>query len=197
MSVKKLLLYGGAFDPPHLGHTRLLETAVNAVKPDRIIVMPSAHSPHKRTAGASFAERCDMCRLAFGNTGVTISGFENRSRKRSYTVRTLRYLHRRFPDYKIYLVLGSDALCIFLHRWKQSGKILSLATLVSARRTDADDGEFDRAVGELAVAGHAPVVLDMKPVEVSSSDFRAEHYDMDAVCGAVAEYIERHHLYKR
>ena len=60
----KLLLYGGTFDPPHLGHMNNLRAAMDAVKPDRVIVMPAGIPPHKAASATPAQHRLAMCRLA-------------------------------------------------------------------------------------------------------------------------------------
>ena len=117
----RVLMYGGAFNPPHKGHMLLLEEAIKAVKPDRTLVVPSDVSPHKRTQYTPFRDRANMARC-FKECGdnVVISEIEKaKNKKKSYTVKTLRRLEKRFPEAELFLVIGSDMLFTF-RQWHQA-----------------------------------------------------------------------------
>ena len=135
---RKLLVYGGAFNPPHLGHLRYFESAVGVVKPDIAMILPSGVSPHKKNGTTPFAHRAAMCRIFKKVEGakVVISGIENLKKPcRSYTIKSLRRLRRRYKGYDIYFMIGSDMLLSFKswHLWR---RILAMCTLVVGVRDD-------------------------------------------------------------
>ena len=173
MSGRKILFYGGAFDPPHLGHVRYFREAVRTVQPDLSLIVPSQVSPHKQASSTPFALRAAMCRifLAEGER-VVISGIENtKNRKKSYSVKTLKRLRRRYPDAEIYMMIGSDMLLNF-KAWYHWHRILSLCTLVVAVRDDADLAASEAAAEDLITLGGKILWVRFDPLETSSSEIR-------------------------
>ena len=137
----KILLYGGTFDPPHWGHINNLRAAMQAVQPDKVIVMPAGIPPHKAASATPGSLRLQMCRcfLQLGEQ-VEISDWEISHEGKSYTVNTLRMLHSTYPDAQLYLTVGSDMLTSF-RTWREWQSILQLATLVVESR-EADDADM-------------------------------------------------------
>ncbi len=138
--MKKLIFFGGTFDPPHSEHIAELKAAIEETGAEKAIVMPTSSPPHKETFfKASDADRLEMCRLAFeGFPGVEVSDFEINAGGKSYSYVTLDYLKKKYPDYEILFLMGTDMLSSF-DKWKYPEKILSLATPLLCERTG--DGE--------------------------------------------------------
>lgn len=199
---KKLLVYGGAFNPPHLGHERIFESALGFLKPDRAFIVPSGVSPHKRNGDTPFSDRALMCRtfLKYGEA-VRISHVENtKRRKKSYTLKTLRWFKKRYPDSEIFFLLSTDMLCTF-KKWHRYRRLLTLCTLVVAGRYDGDGGAISAAADGLRREGAKIVVLERcEPFEVSSTEVRDAVRKGCDPCGLVsdevAEYIEKRGLYR-
>jgi nicotinate-nucleotide adenylyltransferase len=133
--MRRIGLFGGTFDPPHLGHLALAERARDQLRLDRVIFMPSGLPPHKRRrAVAPPAHRLAMTRIAVrGNAGFVVSALETRRRGASYTVDTLRALAAREPEARLYLVIGEDSLRDF-PTWHAPEEIAELAALAVAPR---------------------------------------------------------------
>ena len=94
----RLLIYGGSFNPPHLGHTDALRTAAEHLSPDRILVIPAGIPPHKTLADGtpSPEDRLRLCRMAFGSVpGAEISDMEIRRKGKSYTSETVDILKKK------------------------------------------------------------------------------------------------------
>lgn len=198
---KKLLLYGGAFDPPHKGHERLLRAAIEAVRPDLTLVTPSEVSPHKDAAPVPFADRAAMCRVFLGCGGnVKISEMENSgARRKSYTFHTVRRLQKKYPDAEIYLLIGGDMLRTF-DEWRRYRRLLSAVVLVAAARDDGERQTLQQAGRRAEQLGGRVILLDTEPVNVSSTEIRArlkKGLDVREMLGEhVAEYAEKRGLYR-
>ncbi len=133
--LKRIGIFGGSFDPPHLGHLVIAELARRTLKLDVVYLVPAYQPPHKAGRHASTArDRLAMTRLsARGNPRLRVSDIEIRRRGVSYTVYTVRAFHRRFPSADLFLIVGGDSLQQF-HSWKDPERILQLASLAVYRR---------------------------------------------------------------
>jgi nicotinate-nucleotide adenylyltransferase len=188
-------LFGGTFDPPHLGHLALAECARERLRLDRVLFVPAGTPPHKRGRRVSgAAARVAMTRLAVrGNPAFEVSLLEVRRRGPSLTLDTLRELHRSFPGARLFLLMGADSLDDF-RTWHEPDAIAALATLAVARRPDGA-----RAGGRAARSPRV-VWLDNPGLELSSSGIRARvragRSVRYLVPDAVAAYVARHRLYR-
>ena len=196
--MKKLLLFGGAFNPPHKGHARLLESAIEAIQPDVSLVLPTAVSPHKASGEIGFSHRYTMAKMALGLETVRFSGVENRgNKKRNYTIKTLKWLRKKYPGYEIYLVIGSDMLTSFTS-WSRYHRIISMTTLVVASREE-DDFELQEAISELRKQGAKILQITFEAIVISSSEIRQLiKLGKDTslyIEKSVKDYIDRNNLY--
>ena len=128
-----VVLFGGAFNPPHLTHRRVLAAAMGALPVDRAIVLPAGRHPHKK-GGADMAPdqaRLELCQLAFGDLpGVSVRDLEQRRDGVAYSVDTVRELARELPGRPLFFLIGADNLCI-LDTWYDHHTLLELVTLVT------------------------------------------------------------------
>ncbi len=136
----KILVFGGSFDPPHLGHSTLLNAAAAQLRPDRIILVPAWQSPFKGAAQASASQRLSMIRLGLrdrlpknARKKCSIEKTELGLRRKVYTVETLRRLRKRHPKAELHFVTGSDAAADF-ESWKNPEELRRLARWVTGRR---------------------------------------------------------------
>jgi nicotinate-nucleotide adenylyltransferase len=195
--MRRVGLFGGTFDPPHLGHLALAEWAREQLALDRIVFMPAGTPPHKLGRVRSTTERrLAMTRLAVrGNPAFTVSTLEARRAGPSFTVDTLRALRARHRGARLYLLMGADSLAEFA-TWHEPDAILELATIAVAERPRA--ARVTR--GKRFRAGAGIVRLDNPGIEVSSSAIRARASAGKSVRylvpDSVAAYIVRHRLYR-
>lgn len=186
-------VFGGTFDPPHVGHLALAEWAAERLRLDRVLFVPAGSPPHKRGARLSSPKaRLAMTRLAVrGNRRFAVSTLEVASPGPSYTVETLRRLRERRPGARWFLLIGADSLDEF-HTWLEPETILSLATLAVAARPGAPSPRR---------GGRRVVWLENPVLEVSSTLIRARARDGRSlrylVPEGVARYVARHRLYRR
>lgn len=188
----KIGVFGGTFNPPHLGHLRLARAFDRLLDFDAIIVVPAFSPPHKTAPSlASGEDRLAMCRLLFsGLPKAEVSDTELRRGGRSYTYDTLVALGGRFPGARLYLIVGSDMLNSF-RQWHRYGDILALCTLCAARRRG--DDELDGSV-------EGVITADFEPLDISSTELRAlaaSGAELSPFAGAdVANYINQKGLYR-
>lgn len=192
----KILLYGGTFDPPHWGHINNLRAAMQAVQPDKVIVMPAGIPPHKAASATPGSLRLQMCRcfLQLGEQ-VEISDWEISHEGKSYTVNTLRMLHSTYPDAQLYLTVGSDMLTSF-RTWREWQSILQLATLVVESREADDAAMLAEFADSLCGDGAQILFARAKPVPMSSSEIRQGSAGAEAVPPEVWQIISSQGLYQ-
>ncbi len=130
----KIILFGGSFDPIHLGHIKIAEHALNLLKADRIIFVPAFHAPLKKRVLTDYHHRLAMLKIAIkGISKASISEFEIDQKTKVYSIDTIRYFEKLYPNDELYWIMGSDHLKKF-KQWKNYDKILeSLHILVYKR----------------------------------------------------------------
>lgn len=136
----KILILGGSFDPPHQGHAALLNAAAEAVRPDRLVIIPAYQAPLKGTPGAPARDRLRMLRLALLPSlpprwlkRSRLDLRELNSRRQVFAVETLERLKKTHPGAELHFVVGSDSAQAF-SRWKSPEKLRTLAEWWTARR---------------------------------------------------------------
>ena len=203
----KIGLFGGSFDPVHLGHLLVAQAAVEELGLDRLFFIPAAQSPFKpdsRPAPAS--ARLQLLRLALaGRTNCGIDGQEIRRGGVSYTVDTLRDYAKKFPGAELFYLIGADSVAK-LNEWREADELAKLAEFVAIPRPVRSSG-FSRSDGP--PEGGTPNlefpkpfrgrILKGFPIEVSSSQIRARvkaGLPIELlVSPAVAEAIRNNRLY--
>ena len=131
-------IYGGSFNPPHLGHIRAALETRRLLRLDRVILIPDAVPPHKMLAPGSpdAKTRLELVRLAVeGCDGLEVSDIELRRDGPSYTVDTLRQLHTQYPQDELFLLMGTDMFLTF-DQWRGPEDIAHMAALVCMYRTE-------------------------------------------------------------
>ncbi|MBI2804370.1 MAG: nicotinate (nicotinamide) nucleotide adenylyltransferase [Planctomycetes bacterium] len=131
-------VFGGTFDPVHLGHLILAEQCREQARLDRVLFVPAALPPHKREQALTpFAQRVEMLTLAIsGHSAFRVEELEKDRIGPSFTVDTLAHLQHARPGDDLFFILGSDSLRD-LPLWYEPRRILELATLLIVERPDA------------------------------------------------------------
>jgi nicotinate-nucleotide adenylyltransferase len=191
---ERLGIFGGTFDPPHVGH---LVTAVNIrheLSLDRVLLVVADHPWQKvGTRDISSAEdRFAMVEAAVGDVeGLEASRIELDRGGMSYTADTLSELLAGDPSLDLYVILGSDA-AVGLPGWERAEEVRALSTIVVVERPGSGEGQ--------PPAGWSWVRVEVPRLEVSSTDLRARVVDgrpLDYLLSpAVIETIEHRGLYK-
>ena len=184
-------LFGGSFDPVHLGHLVVAEAAADVLGA-HVRLMPAREQPFKRGAAAATpAQRAEMLELAVrGNPRLSVERIELELPTPSYTVRTLRALAEREPGNRFTLLLGADA-ARELPAWHEAVALPGLADVVVFAR-------LGRTLGpELPIQR----VIDVPAVAVSATEIRRRVAEGRSirylVPDAVREYIAAHGLYRK
>ena len=199
--MERIGIYGGTFNPPHLGHIQAAKAAVQALDLTRLLLIPDNIAPHKELPPGSPApeQRLEMLRLATQDAPeLEVSDLELRREGISYTFETVLALSEQYPEAQLFLLMGTDMFVSF-DTWKNTDIILSHAALGVLCRGDKGEQE---AIAEKAAqlsAGGARVELVNNPVlAISSTQLRrliafdcAEPF----LPKPVAEYIRQHGLY--
>ena len=171
----RIAIYGGSFNPPHLGHAEAAWTVYEELKPDIFLIVPDNIPPHKELeeGDPSAEQRLELCRLAFGDIpNVVISDIETSREGKSYTADTVRLLRERYPEDELNLVLGTDMLLCF-DEWYQFEYLLQECRLLVLAREDGREQELMDKIRELETEHGARVtLLSHTPLEMSSSEIR-------------------------
>ena len=143
----KIGVYGGTFNPPHLGHVTAARAVFELLKLDLLLLVPDGQPPHKMLPPGSPTQeqRLEMTRLAGEQLGlgerVRTLDLELKREGRSYTAETLRQLHQQYPQDELWLLMGTD-MFLTLQAWQEPGEILSLAGIAAFGRTEEDTEEL-------------------------------------------------------
>jgi nicotinate-nucleotide adenylyltransferase len=179
-------VFGGTFDPPHVGHLLLAADARESLTLDRLIFIPVWAQPFKvgTPPVASPQDRLEMVRLAVADdANYAVDDAEINRKGLSYTVDTLEHLAERYKGAKLFLLLGQDALAGF-PKWRNPERIRELATLAAMGRLDAPE-----LLGGVAIKD--VVAVSTRRVDVSSTEIRERRREGKSIKGFVPESVER------
>jgi nicotinate-nucleotide adenylyltransferase len=189
----RLGIFGGTFDPPHLGHLLPLIDASETLGLDAVRLVPAATQPFKagRTAAAPEHRLAMTERLVAGIPGFVVDPAEIERAGLSFTVDTLAAIAAAEPDTELVLIVGMDAFALF-GQWREPERIRRLATIAVLSR-----GDVPMLVGGV---DERVKFLQTRRVDISSTELRARVADGRTIRGfvpdAVADYIAEHRLYK-
>jgi nicotinate-nucleotide adenylyltransferase len=186
----RLGIFGGSFDPPHVGHLLVGADALDALDLERLVFVPAAVQPLKAgQAAAAPQHRLAMVRLLAGDDPrFTVDPIEIERQGLSYTVDTLAAFAERYPEAERFFVVGTDVLASF-GQWREPEKVLRLATVAVMQR-EGDSGPVPRGA----------VRVETRRVDVSSTEIRERVRTGRTIRGfvpeAVAAYIAEQRLYR-
>lgn len=202
MKKVRIGIIGGTFDPIHIGHLIIAQNAVTQYHLDQILFIPTGHSPHKDDKEIEqSAHRLEMIRLSIkNNPDFYFSAMEINAASTSYTYLTLQELHRTYPDWELYFIMGADSLD-YLDKWMEPAEICRLATLLVAIRDDLDMNRIKNKAAELKRLYEADIRPIITPnVSVSSHNIRERVAKGEPirylVTPEVEEYIAHQCLYQ-
>lgn len=200
--MKRIAIFGGAFNPIHNGHIHLVMRFDARLKFDKILLIPTRVSPHKDSSQlVDGVHRLAMCRLAARRQDdrFDVSDMELRREGPSFTVDTVKQLRTAYPDDKFYMIVGSD-MFLSLDSWYCSQELVRMVTVCAAAREDGEYEDLIRKQRQLDTRGVRSVICEIDAVPISSTLIRrriAQGLPVDADLPAgVAEYIRFHQLYQ-
>lgn len=192
---RQIGLFGGTFDPPHVGHLIIAESARVQLGLNLVQFVPAARAPHKKGRKPTPAQhRMSMLRLALrGHSAFVASNWEVRRGGVSYTIDTLRQMTAKYPKAEIWLIVGSDNLRDLFH-WKEPLEILKRCRVAVYCRPGYP-------LSKHVVRRTNAVVLDGGLLDISATVIRRIEAHSGSirflVPAAVERYIRRHRLYRR
>ena len=192
----RLAIFGGSFDPPHVGHLLAAEDAIDRLALDRIVLVPAATQPLKAGRAMATAEqRLAMVRLLVADDArFEVSPMEVDRAGLSFTVDTLESFSAMYPAAERYLLLGADVLATFA-QWREPERVLELARLVVLER----EGDHPAALPP-GVEANTLLRLPTRRVDVSSTEIRQRVRAGKPIRGfvtdGVAAFIDRDGLYR-
>lgn len=198
----KIGIYGGTFDPPHLGHMEAARTAVKVLGLDRLILIPASVPPHKQLpdAAASPEQRLEMVKLMADGLLLPkvaeVSDIELKRDGKSYTSDTLRQLRQRYPNDEFWLLMGTD-MFLTLQNWHEADQIMSMASIAAFSRFESDTGEMMQIQGKYLseTYGTKVCIVQLPRIrQVSSTQVRQQRSG-DGLWPPVWGYILQNGLY--
>ena len=191
-------IFGGAFDPPHLGHIALAQAAVEQLQLDALHIVPTGSAWHKDRPLSDPKHRLEMCRLAFADIDcAVVDDCETLRPGPSYTMDTLELLRSRSPEAQFFLLIGQDQ-AMHLSEWHRAKEIQRLAIITVASRPLSVSAVS--AVGNENDELFAIKRLEMPAMPQSSTQIRScvqHNTRIDSlVCEPVARYIANNQLYR-
>ena len=194
--MKRVGIFGGAFDPPHIGHLRLAQQCRERLGLEELLIVPTYHSPHKPNPNTDFDHRLEMCRRTFQGKIYTVTDVERQIGGEGYTINTLRKIKENYPHgTKFFLIIGGDMLFYF-DKWFRYESILKECTVVAAAREEDSYADLTEKAAEL---GHVKV-LNLPVTEISSTEIRDRLKSggdiSNLLTAGAAGYIAEKGLYK-
>lgn len=192
----KIGIYGGTFNPIHLGHIHILKEFIRRLKLDRAILIPTHVPPHKQSHDlASGEERAAMCRIAAGEileAPVEVSSIELNREGKSYTAETLQELKRQYPYDEFYLLMGED-MFLTVHQWYRPETIFSLAAVCGTPRSeDGLQKLYEQKEFLEETYGARCAVEDITYFPASSTEVRALAQRGESLSALVPETVENY-----
>ncbi len=190
----KICLFGGTFDPPHIGHLLVAQTVCEAEGFDKVVFIPANKSPSKKVFTAK-ENRVDMLELAVeGNPNFEISDLEIRRGGISYTIDTLRAYKEQISkkDDELFYLIGSDSL-LDLKNWREPKEIINVCQVLVAIRPGFRPSDIPSWLI------HGIQFANIPRFEISSSNIRKRWVENKTIRYMVTlpvwEYINQHNLY--
>lgn len=192
----KIGIFGGTFNPPHLGHKNILETSIEKLNLDLVLVIPNNIPPHKEMPKNSptTKNRFEMCEIMCEEIEKTmVSSIEIKNGGTSYMVETLEKLRKKYPFDEFFLIIGTDSFDIF-EKWYRFESIFKLSTLVVLERNHLNQNLVQKE--NLAEKYNAKILLlESEIIEISSTEIRKDE-NLHLLQPKILEYIEKNNLYK-
>jgi nicotinate-nucleotide adenylyltransferase len=204
MKKRKIALFGGTFDPIHLGHTTVAGAAVEHIRGDKLVFIPAKCSPLKQALPeASDDDRLSMIALAIENNDTFgLSDYELKKPQLSYTLETVRHFKAEYGAASIYWLIGADALDDLPH-WYRVVELIDECNVAAMFRAGCDPPDFVKFEpfwGPERIEKLQRSIVPTPLIDISSTEIRnglAAGRDVAASLDPkVADYIHKHGLYR-
>ena len=132
----KIGIFGGSFDPIHLGHTRIINEAIISLQLDKMLIVPTKHNPWKEDSVANNQQRIEMIQIALKDNSkceVCTLEIDRQDNEKNYTIDTIKELKKIYKNDQLYFMMGMDQASQF-DEWKSAKEISELVQLVAVNR---------------------------------------------------------------
>lgn len=172
MAKERIGIMGGTFDPIHEGHIQMARAAMKEAKLDRVLMIPTGNPPHKQGITPAEDRWKMLCAACAQEEGLYPDRLELDRPGVIYTIDTLSILKGKYPKADLYYIIGADTLMELCH-WRDYERVLSMCTfLVCPRAWYYTPAQLTLERKRLTELGGSIVMLDMEPVDVSSTALR-------------------------
>lgn len=184
-------IMGGTFDPIHYAHLATAEYIRETYNLDKILFIPTGNPPHKSKLRTDKEDRYNMVLLATNNNdNFVVSDIEINRKTRTYTVDTLKELHKIYKNANIYFITGADAICD-METWKNVGENFELATFIAANRPGISTNEAKEKIESLKVKYDAKIrSVNVPSLDISSTYIREHINEGKSIKYLIPEDVE-------
>ena len=202
--MSKIGIFGGTFNPIHLGHIRLGQLVLDEIKLDKILYIPDNTPPHKSDINLACGEdRLNMISISLkDHDDMEPSDIELKREGKSYTFETLLELKNLYPDDELYLITGAD-MFLTLDKWKEPKTIFKIANIIGVPRVKSDFEKMEEyAENVIKPMGAKVFMLSQTVFDTASSTYVRENIDdyqkiKDMITPEVYRYITEKGLYRK
>ena len=194
----KIAVYGGGFDPIHNGHIEIVQILLEKYQMDKVYIVPTVVPPHKSGLVAPIKDRIKMIFLAVDrlSRNIVVSDYELRNVATSYTITTMKYFRKKYPNDDLFFITGSDIFST-IKTWHKYSELLHITKFIVFQRDKYSESFLEENVGLLYidwVQEGAVIFDDSKISPISSTDMRA-YPKKDYLDEGVFKYIQTNNLY--
>ena len=199
----KIAIFGGTFDPVHIGHVKIVQAILDGRYTDRVIVLPAWEPPHKNSVRTAYCHRLQMAKLAFaGVKNAEVSDMESQWRfEPSYSIRVLSAFQELYPADIVQMVIGGDSLKNFGSWYKPQELAEKFEFLIYPRSgEECDFGALASLIGHQTMEKMRKNVIKAPFFEISSTILRKKLANFENTANFISEevlnYIREKNLYR-
>lgn len=190
-SFHRVGIFGGSFDPIHLGHLVIGQEILEKKKLDAILFMPTGISPHKKNEMAPDHKRLEWVKMSIkSNPDFRISDFEIQKEGKSYTYETVLALQENYPDVEFSYIVGEDSI-LSIETWYRYKDLLSLIPFLVVRRSPKWERALEEKIDLLNKNGYRVEEVDFTFLDISSTQIRNKFKE-----GKNPQYLLNEEVYK-
>lgn len=202
--MSKIGIFGGTFNPIHLGHIRLGQLVLDEIKLDKILYIPDNTPPHKSDRNLACGEdRLNMLNISLkDHDDMESSDIELNREGKSYTFETLIELKNVYPNDELYLITGAD-MFLTLDKWREPETIFKTANIIGVPRVKSDFEKMEEYAEKVIKPMGAKIfMLSQTVFDTASSTYVRENIDdyqkiKDMITPEVYRYITEKGLYRK